>query len=91
MVLGLSFDTVEDNRRFAEAQGFGYRLLSDPDRTTGAPYQVLRDPAERYAGMSRRVAYLLDPAGIVRRAYEVSDVAGFAAAVLDDLAGLRAG
>ena len=91
MVLGLSFDTVEDNRRFAEAQGFGYRLLSDPDRTTGSTYHVLRDPTERYAGMPLRISHLIDPGGVIRRSYVVTNVAGFAAEVLADLAELHPG
>lgn len=36
-----------------------------------------------------RVAYLIDPEGVVRKGYEVSDVAGFAATALADLQALR--
>jgi peroxiredoxin len=50
---------------------------------------VVRDPGEDYADFAKRIAYLIDPAGVIRRAYEVKDVAGFAGAVLDDLDQLR--
>jgi len=83
--LGASFDTPEDNKVFAEAQGFGYRLLSDVDKTVGGLYQVTPPPDHKYADFPLRIAYLIDHEGTVRKAYQVSDVRGFAADVLDDL------
>src|SRR6266508_3490552 len=35
VVVGISFDRPEDNRAFAEKDGFPFRLLSDVDRTVG--------------------------------------------------------
>lgn len=32
-----------------------------------------------------RVAYLIDPDGVIRRSYEVTDTAGFAGVVIADL------
>jgi peroxiredoxin len=46
---------------------------------------VLRDPSDRFAGVPKRISYLIDPAGIIARAYEVSDPAGHATEVLADL------
>ena len=89
VVLGASFDTVEENRRFAEDQAFGFRLLSDVDRQVGALYHVTRAPDERYAAFPQRISYLIDPEGVIRRAYPVSDVQGHADEVLADLAALR--
>jgi peroxiredoxin Q/BCP len=91
VVLGASFDPPAANKAFAEAEGFGYRLLSDGDRTVGASYEVTRGADEQYADFARRVAYLIDPDGVIRKAYEVSDVEGFAATVLEDLRGLAGG
>lgn len=85
MILGASFDTPEENKAFAEAQQFGFRLLSDVDRRVGAAYEVLRSPDDQYAAFPMRIAYLIDPGGVVRRSYAVSDVAGFADSVLEDL------
>jgi thioredoxin-dependent peroxiredoxin len=89
VVLGASFDTPAENLAFAEAQGFEYSLLADVDRSVGRSYEVERAAGERYDQYPRRVAYLIDPNGIVARSYDVSDVAGFANGVLDDLARLQ--
>jgi len=56
------------------------------DRTAGAAYQVTRDPGEKYADYPKRYSYLIDPNGVIVRAYDVTDVAGHAAQVLADLA-----
>jgi peroxiredoxin Q/BCP len=91
VVLGASFDTPEENRRFAEDQQFGFRLLSDVDRAVGRQYQVARPDDDQYAAFPDRVSYLIDPDGVIRRAYRVSDVQGHADEVLADLAALRGG
>jgi thioredoxin-dependent peroxiredoxin len=85
-VVGASFDTVEDNRAFAEDQQFNFPLLSDIEREVGALYEVVRAPDDQYASFPLRISYLLDPTSIIRRAYAVSDVAGHVDAVLADLA-----
>jgi peroxiredoxin Q/BCP len=89
VVLGASFDTVEDNRRFAAEQAFPFRLLSDPDRVVGAAYGVVRPAGDQYAGFARRFSFLIDPDGRVARVYDVADVKGHADAVLADLARLQ--
>ena len=88
-MLGASFDTVEANREFAEAQGFDYRLLSDTDHRVGAEYGVARDPSDPYAAFPERLAYLIDPSGTVAVSYEVADVAAFADTVLADVKELQ--
>jgi peroxiredoxin Q/BCP len=87
--LGASFDSPEENRAFATAEKFDFPLLSDVERTVGAAYQVVREVGEDYADFAKRIAYLIDSEGVIRRAYEVTDVAGFAGAVLGDLDQLR--
>lgn len=89
IVLGASFDTPAENLAFADAQGFGYRLLSDVDRAVGAAYRVVRPSDHQYSDYPQRYSYLIDPEGIIARAYDVSDVAAHAADVLADLAVLR--
>lgn len=85
MVLGASFDPVEENRAFAEAEAFPFRLLADTDHSVGRLYEVVRTPDEEYAEYAKRIAYLIDPEGTIRRAYEVTDVEGFAGQVIEDL------
>jgi peroxiredoxin Q/BCP len=89
VILGASFDTPEENKAFAEAQQFSYRLLSDVDKKVGTQYEVTRPADDERANFALRIAYLIDPEGIIRRAYEVTDVSTFAAQVLDDLHSLH--
>ncbi len=89
VILGASFDTVEDNRAFAEAQGFGYRLLADTSREVGDAYGVKKPASEQWADFPRRITYLIDPAGIVQRIYHVADVAANPDEVLADIRALR--
>ncbi len=89
MILGASFDTPDENLAFANNQKFPYRLVSDVDRTVGAAYEVTRTPDEKYAEFARRYAYLIGPAGVIRVAYDVTDVAAHADAVLADIERLR--
>ena len=88
MVLGASFDTVEDNRRFATDQRFPFRLLSDHDRTVGRAYGVVRPAGDQYEAFARRFSFLINPEGVIARIYDVADVKGHADAVLADLAQL---
>ncbi len=76
----------DDNRAFKEQFDFPFTLLSDPDRSIGTVYQVLRDPGDKFADYPQRHSYLINPEGIIEKAYEVSDPSGHAAAVLVDLA-----
>jgi peroxiredoxin Q/BCP len=85
VILGASFDTPDENKAFADAQEFDYRLLSDVDRKVGTRYEVTRPADDERARFAMRIAYLIDPDGFIRKAYEVTDVNGFAAEVLDDL------
>ncbi|MEA3020660.1 MAG: thioredoxin-dependent peroxiredoxin [Actinomycetota bacterium] len=89
VVLGASFDSVEDNKVFADAQSFGFHLLSDADRSVGASYEVLRDADDSASDYPKRISYLIDPGGVIRRSYEVTDVDAHADDVLADLAALQ--
>ena len=50
-------------------------------------YEVVAPADSQWADYAMRIAYLIGPDGVIRRAYQVSDVAGFAEAVLSDLGG----
>ena len=91
MVFGASFDTPAENLAFADEHHFGFVLLSDVDRAVGTRYEAVREPGEPYADFAQRIAYLIDPAGVIRQAYQVTDVAAFADDVLGDLTALRRG
>ncbi len=65
MVVGASFDTVEEQKAFADTEGFGYALISDTDKAIGRSYHAEREPGEDYYdwGVPRRISYLIDPEG----------------------------
>ena len=84
-ILGVSFDSPEDNLVFKSSQDFPFDLLSDESREVGAAYAVLRDPDDPYADYPQRISYLLDPQGIIVKSYGVTDPAGHAVEVLADL------
>ncbi len=83
--MGISFDTPAENKSFADAQEFGFTLLSDVDRSVGRAYQAARADDDQYAAFPLRISYLIDPAGVIRKTYAVSDVHGHADEVLADL------
>ncbi|MGH2693018.1 MAG: redoxin domain-containing protein [Actinomycetota bacterium] len=84
-MLGASFDTVEDNRAFAEKIAFPFRLLADPDRQVGHLYETVRAPEEPVPEHAKRRTYLIDPDGVIRKAYRVRDIAGHPEELLTDL------
>jgi peroxiredoxin Q/BCP len=90
-VLGASFDPPEANRAFAEKFRLPFPLLSDTDRTVGERYQVRRAPDEKRSSAARRITYLIDPGGVVRRAYRVREIEPHPGEVLEDLRRLAGG
>jgi thioredoxin-dependent peroxiredoxin len=89
VILGASFDTPADNLAFKQANDFPYALLSDSDKVAGTAYQVVRDPSHQYANFPERHSILIDPAGNIRRVYDVKDLATHAAEVLTDIDALK--
>ena len=61
VVLGASFDTVEEQKAFAEKESLPFRLLADPDRSVGQDYGVARDEGHDFAGWPRRASFLIQP------------------------------
>jgi thioredoxin-dependent peroxiredoxin len=88
VILGISFDTPEENKAFKDKFDFPFRLLSDNDEQVGVKYEV-RDPGIEKVHFAKRIAYLIDPEGVIRKSYQVGDVNAFAQSTLDDLRALR--
>jgi thioredoxin-dependent peroxiredoxin len=82
VVLGVSFDTVEDNAAFAQQYGFPFALLCDTDRKVGLAYGACDNAKAAYA---ERISYLIDEQGRILRAYPQVDPRIHAAEVLADL------
>jgi thioredoxin-dependent peroxiredoxin len=78
-ILGVSFDTVQENKHFAEKFNFPYPLLSDPTRAMGMQYGAA-DNAQ--SGNAKRVAYIIGPEGKVKNVFAKANTSTFAADVL---------
>jgi peroxiredoxin Q/BCP len=89
-LVGASFDTIEDNRAFSEEHGFPFPLLSDHERAVGERYETKRHPEERSPEYAKRRTYLIDPEGVIRKAYRVRDIPAHPDEVLRDLADMGA-
>jgi len=83
-ILGISFDAPEANKAFREKYDFPFRLLSDYDEQVGVKYET-RDPGTDKVSFAKRLSYLIDPDGIIRKSYEVADIPAHPAEVLADL------
>ncbi len=81
-VLGISFDSVEENRAFAEKFDFPFRLLCDVDRSVGMAYGAADAPE---AGYAKRISYVIGEDGNVLLAYPKVKPDEHLAKVLADL------
>jgi len=82
VVLGVSFDPVEDNAAFARKFDFPFALLCDTDRKVALAYGACDNPKAAYA---ERISYLIDEQGRILRVYPQVDPRVHAAEVLADL------
>ena len=83
-VLGVSFDTVEENAAFAKKFQFDYPLLCDTGRSIGMAYGAADHPG---AGSAKRISYLIGGDGRIRKAYPKVAAAEHPDEVLKDLDG----
>ena len=69
-VIGVSFDSPEDNTAFASKFKFPFPLISDTDRKLGMAYGACDSPKDEYA---RRIAYVIDEQGKIAQAHPKVD------------------
>ena len=81
-MLGISFDSVEDNRAFAEKFDFPFRLLCDVDRSVGMAYGAAASPEDGYA---KRISYVIGEDGRILLASPKVDPRAHLDQVLCDL------
>lgn len=81
-IFGVSFDSVEENRAFAEKFEFPFALLSDPEHAMGLAFRACESASDQYA---RRYTYVVGPDGTIEQAIDTQDPGGQAAAVLGAL------
>ena len=82
MVIGVSFDTVEENSKFADKFNFPFLLLSDTEKKVGVLYGACQSPTDKYAN---RIGYVIDAKGRVKYANSKVDAKSFPESVLAEL------
>ncbi len=65
-ILGVSFDTVEENKAFAEKFEYNFPLLCDTKREIGMAYGACDDPQ---AANAKRISYLIGPDGKIKHSF----------------------
>lgn len=75
-VVGVSTQDNASHRRFADKYGLHFPLLADPDKVICRAYGTLasagglKGMALQLLGLSRRVTFIIDPAGRIARVIE---------------------
>lgn len=85
VVVGVSTDDVDSHRAFAREHELPFPLLADPEGRIADAYGV-----DRSLGFVRRVTFVIDGGGVVRRVFEDVDPGVHVEEVLEVLASLRA-
>ncbi len=85
VVLGVSFDSPEANRAFAEKYHLPFRLLSDSGKKLASEVGATR----ALIPLPKRISYLVGPDGRVLKAYPDVDPKTHAAEVLHDFEALK--
>ena len=83
-MLGVSYDSPEKNRKFAEKNGLPFRLLSDGDHALAKSVGAARS----LMPFAKRVSYLVDGNGVILETYPDVDPKTHAAEVIEDNRGL---
>jgi peroxiredoxin Q/BCP len=76
-IFGINTDSVESHKKFHEKQKLTFSLLADPDGTVTKHYG-----ADGLFNFARRVTYLIDSSGTIRKVYPDVDVSTHAAQLL---------
>jgi thioredoxin-dependent peroxiredoxin len=84
-VVGLSFDSPDDNASFASRYEFGFPLLSDSDHAVAIAYGACSGADARYP---ERMSFLIDERGTIERVYPQVDPRDHPAKVLADVLGV---
>lgn len=70
----MSFDSVDENRRFAEKYDFPFPLLCDTEKEIGVAYGAADSKKDEFA---RRIAYVIDENGRVAQAHAKVDASSY--------------
>ena len=85
-VVGISIDSIESHRKFAEINGLPFPLLSDPEGKVASSYGALLDIGP--ARFARRQTFIIDDRGNVARIYRRVDPRTHSGEIISQLQGL---
>jgi peroxiredoxin Q/BCP len=80
-IIGVSFDSPEENQSWAAGEGYQYELWTDESRTLALTYGAASSES---ASIASRITVLLDAEGNLALTYAVSDIGTHPALVLED-------
>lgn len=81
-MLGITFSSPEDLKRWGADTGYDGVLLSDPNRAVAITYGAASSSDQEKA---TRISILVDTDGVVLKTYEVKDAADHASIALADI------
>lgn len=85
-VFGISADSIESHKQFAEKYHLPFTLLSDPDRQVIVAYGANQEgEGSEHSTHTKRISYLVSPDGVIIRSYPDVDPATHALNILKDL------
>lgn len=82
VVIGISKDSTESHKKFAEKYNLPFIILSDPEKG------IIESYGAKSAVGTRRISYLVNPAGKIEKVYPKVDPAMHAGEILADLMAL---
>jgi thioredoxin-dependent peroxiredoxin len=83
VIIGVSVDSVDSHKSFCTKQGLDFKLLSDTKYVVSETYGSIMKHGEET--LSARNTFLIDPKGIIRKAYAAVSPAGHSSEVLETL------
>jgi peroxiredoxin Q/BCP len=86
VVVGVSKDSIDSIKKFSQKYGLPFTLLSDPEGVVIKQYCV-----QGPFGLARRVTFLIDDKGIVRKKWNKVNPLGHAMEVIKEIEALRGG
>jgi len=89
-VVGISKDSVRSHKKFAGKHGLNFTLLSDPDHKVIEAYGAWKPKkfmGREYLGIMRNT-YLINPNGMIAKAYEDITPSEHVGQILEDLRSL---
>lgn len=69
VILGISVDSVSSHKKFREKHRLPFTLLADTDKTVTERYDI-----KNFFGKAKRVTFVIDRSGIIRKIYPDVDV-----------------